>query len=109
MKEEQLKTLMQQSRVETSDDFMDTLMQKVKTLEETPTVQVPSFRKIALISLIGLIFISFISYKYVAPFLSEIFESKTISRIPLYAIFLIVSLLGVNYILRLHQTYRRLS
>jgi hypothetical protein len=109
MKEEHIKTLMKKSIVETSDDFTDALMQKVENLEEVSPVQILSFRKLFLISLVGLIFVSFVSYKYLAPYLSEVLGSVNSTRTPIYAMCLLVSLLGVNYILKLHQAYRKLS
>ncbi|MCH2192814.1 hypothetical protein [Kordia sp.] len=109
MKEEQLKYLIQKSTVATSDDFTDMLMQQLETIEEVKPVRIISFQKIMLIAIAGLLCISFVAYKYLAPFLSEFFGKVQISKTPIFAVCLLLCLLGVNYILLLQQSYRRLS
>jgi hypothetical protein len=108
MKEDQLKNWMQKSKLETSDDFTDALLQKVTTLEEEKPEKVISFRNIFVISLSGLLVLSFVAYTYLAPFLSEFSGSANISKTPIFAVFLGMCLLGISYVWRLHQSYQKL-
>ncbi|MEM6686646.1 MAG: hypothetical protein AAF617_12765 [Bacteroidota bacterium] len=108
MKEEQLKNLMQKSTVATSDDFTDALMQQLETLEETQPIKLISFRKIVAFSIASLVILSLIAYQYVTPFLSELSGSVQINKTPIFAAFLLLCLLGLNYVLRLQRSYREL-
>jgi glucan phosphoethanolaminetransferase (alkaline phosphatase superfamily) len=108
MKEEQLKKILQKSTLETSDDFTEMLLQKVATLEEEPSTKVISPQKIFLICLCGLLVLSFVAYTYFAPFISELSGSIKITKTPIFAVFLGMCLLGISYVWRLHQAYRKL-
>ncbi|MEM6719747.1 MAG: hypothetical protein AAF611_10550 [Bacteroidota bacterium] len=109
MKEEQLKNLMQKSTVETSDNFTDALMQQLEMLEETKPIQLISFRKMIAFSVASLVIVSLIAYQYLAPFLSELSGSVKVTKTPIFAVCLLVCLLGLNYMLRLQQSYRKLN
>ena len=108
MKEESLKNLMQKSTVATSDDFTDALMQQLENLEETKPIRLISFKKMMVLCVASLVIVSLIAFTYLAPFLSELSGTVKIARTPIFAAFLIVCLLGLNYILRLQQNYRKL-
>ncbi len=104
MKEESLKKIMQKSSVETSDDFMNTLMNRIDTSKEKKKIAIwNSFRYTLIATLILLIPATGILFKLLRQESSFLSTLKDIPTTPVFVVITLFLLYGINSMIRLQN------
>jgi hypothetical protein len=104
MKEESLKKIMQKSSIETSDDFMNTLMNRIEVSKEEQKVTIwNSFRHTLVAALVLLIPATGILFKLLRQESSFLSTLKDIPATPIFVITTLLLLFGINSMIRLQN------
>lgn len=104
MKEESLKKIMQKSSIETSDDFMNTLMNRIEVSKEEQKVTIwNSFRYILIAVLVLLIPATGILFKLLRQESSFLSTLKDIPTTPVFVVITLFLLYGINSMIRLQN------
>lgn len=101
MNEEKARDLLQKSIVETSDDFTDKLMRRLDAEKVAKKTLTWNFKPVFSILVLAMLPISFTFYKFLKSGAS-LFD---IGRTPIFVVAAVLLFLGLNYILRLNETY----
>ncbi len=110
MKQDQMKQLIQKSTVRTSEDFTDTLLSKIEAQESIESTPLPfPFKKIVIGFSIALALIPFLIYTTNHSIQGILSIDIKIPSMALSIMVTIAFLLGLNYILRLNETYKKLE
>ena len=104
MKEESLKKIMQKSSVETSDDFMNTLMNRIEVSKEKRKIKIwNSFRYTLVATLVLLIPATGILFKLLRQESSFLSALKEIPTTPIFVIITLFLLYSINSMIRLQN------
>lgn len=106
MKEEEIKKIVQNSTLETSDGFVDDLMNKVEAREAATASLIWSIKTVILaIGIIALI-LAFLFFKssHISNYISNI--GFSIPKLPLLWMTSLIFLSSINYLLRLNEGYK---
>jgi len=104
MNEQQLKELLQQSKIETSPDFTDNLMNQIELTPKTKKSNLWSFPLVlSVISLVAFV----ISYLlYTSP--SAFFQAKAATfKTPVLLIVSVSFLLVINYVIKMNEIQKK--
>lgn len=106
MKEEEIKKIVQNSILETSDGFVDDLMNKVEIREATTVSLVWSIQTVILAIGIIALLLAFLYFKisHLSHYTSNI--GFSIPKLPLLWMTLFIFLASINYLLRLNEEYK---
>lgn len=109
MKEEQIKKIVQQSIVETSDDFVDKLMSKIEADEKMVVSPVWNL-KTTLSCIIGLsLAVSFTTFKILDQSVITLSIEWAIPKTMVFSITSLTILVFINHVLKLTDEYRYLK
>ncbi len=106
MKEEEIKKIVQNSILETSDGFVDDLMNKVEIREATTVSLVWSVQTVILAISIIVFLLAFLCLKssHISHYVSNI--GFSIPKLPLLWMISLIFLSSINYLLRLNEEYK---
>ncbi|MEM7087161.1 MAG: hypothetical protein AAF489_13320 [Bacteroidota bacterium] len=109
MNEKKIKEVIQKSKLETSSGFVDTVVQKVAARQEVKRTVVWPFG----ITFIGLsalmLFQSYLLYMFFGSATSVLNGQSSSLKVPIFLLFSILFLLGLNYVIRLKKAHQQMN
>ncbi len=109
MKEDEIKKLIQRSKLETSNGFTERLIHKLETQPKQQQVSLPSFRKMMVPIISIVVFMSYLVYRFSDSIFSLFNTELNLSNKPIFMISSIFFLFLINYMIRLNETYKKLN
>lgn len=106
MKEEEIKKIVQNSILETSDGFVDDLMNKIEAREAATASVIWSIKTVILAIAIIALFLAFLCFKssHISHYISTI--GFSIPKLPLLWMTSLILLSSISYLLRLNEEYK---
>lgn len=105
MNEEKARDLVQQSIIETSDDFTDKLMNRIEAKKTTRETFSWRFTPTFSVLVLAVLALSFTSYKFLKSG-TDLFDiGLEIGRTPIFTIGTVIVFLALNHVLKLYETY----
>jgi len=109
MKEDKIKKLIQQSKLETSHGFTERLIHKLEAQPKQQKVSMLSYQKMLLPITLIVVFMSYLIYRFSDSIVSLFNTGINLSNKPIFMISSIFFLFLINYMVRLNETYKKLN
>ena len=108
MKDEQLKKILKKSTLETSDDFINNLMESIETSQEVPKSSFwSSFRITLIFSALLLCIISYTAFILThSDFIGLEYFSK-LPKTPFFLLLVLGALVAINYVITLNEQKKK--
>ncbi|GMN05886.1 hypothetical protein MTsPCn5_12750 [Croceitalea sp. MTPC5] len=109
MKEDKIKKLIQQSKLETSNGFTERLIHKLEAQPKQQKTPIRSYQKMLFPTILIVVFMSYLVYRFSDSIFSLFNTELNLSNKPIFMISSIFFLFLINYMIRLNEAYKKLN